>query len=132
MESNDVLDLRLPKTIVPISYDIMLMPNFGDDFVFHGIAQIIASVQEETDTIILNHGNITIPLRSVSYTNSNATLEIADAKPIENTEKYRIKLKNPLKKGSNISIDFNYSGVLRNDMIGFYKSSYIDSNGKVR
>lgn len=132
-DGNDVLDLRLPKTIVPISYEIMLMPQLEGDFLLDGSTHIKASVQEATDTIILNHGNITVDLLSVSYMSENSmSLDIAEKKLDQKTEKYIIKLKKPLKKGSNISIDFNYFGILRNDMIGFYKSSYIDSNGTVR
>ncbi|XP_076292003.1 uncharacterized protein LOC143214621 isoform X2 [Lasioglossum baleicum] len=133
VEGNDVLDLRLPKTIVPISYEIMLMPHLGDDFLFDGTTQINASVEETTDTITLNHGNINVDLLSVSYSDGNgARLDIMQSKHDQKTEKFSIKLKQPLKKGSKITIDFNYSGILRNDMIGFYRSSYVDSKGNVR
>nr|XP_033335060.1 uncharacterized protein LOC117225525 [Megalopta genalis] len=131
VEDNEVLYFRLPKAIVPNSYSIALIPSMEGDTEITGISSIEASVQEETDTIILNVGNITIDLMTVTL-NNTVKLNPSDVKHDMKTEKYTIKLENILKKGSNITLDFNYFATLRNDMIGFYKSAYIDSKGKVR
>lgn len=48
------------------------------------------------------------------------------------TEKYEIKLSKVLSAGTNITINFEYVSALRGDMTGFYKSSYVDANGKIR
>lgn len=48
------------------------------------------------------------------------------------TEKYEIKLSKVLSAGTNITINFEYVSALRDDMTGFYKSSYVDANGKIR
>ncbi|KZC13131.1 Aminopeptidase N, partial [Dufourea novaeangliae] len=127
---NGNLDLRLPKTIIPVSYNIILTPTLKNGFKFEGTTMITAFVQEDTDTIILHHG--TINIYTLTVTVGDTRLEHQDPKYDSKTEKISIKLNTTLKKGMNISINFFYGGVLREDMIGFYRSSYIDSTGNIR
>ncbi|XP_054001864.1 putative aminopeptidase-2 [Hylaeus anthracinus] len=136
LDANDsfALDYRLPKAIVPVHYDINLSqinldPLSDNAFKFNGNTAIQAFVQEPTDTIILHSGRINVSGLSV----------LLDGKPIDIVvknhniqEKYEIELDKVLAKGVNISINFKYTGELKDDMIGFYRSSYIDSKGNIR
>lgn len=122
------VDYRLPKSVRPISYEIMFMPKL-QNFTFNGIEKINAVVEEETDTITLHVGNIQITSQSVFINQTN----IYKSKEYDKvTEKYTITLSETLKKGSEILIIFNYQGNLRDDMIGFYKSSYFDEHGQIK
>ncbi|XP_076675141.1 uncharacterized protein LOC143372620 isoform X2 [Andrena cerasifolii] len=123
-------DYRLPKTIVPIGYEIMLSPELENNFEFTGVTHIKAIVREATDTITLHHGKLNI--LKCSVTTQNETKVILSLIYNSNTEKYEIKLQETLKVGLHISINFNYTGKLRDDMIGFYRTSYVDSNRKIR
>lgn len=71
----------------------------------------------------INLVTVTIDVEKVEITNTMYNSK---------TEKYEIKLSKVLSAGTNITINFDYVSALRDDMIGFYKSSYVDSNGKIR
>ncbi|XP_050580172.1 putative aminopeptidase-2 isoform X1 [Bombus affinis] len=124
------LDYRLPKTIIPTNYEIILIPKLKDNFEFKGIVHISAYLQKSTDTITLHHGQMKINL--VTVTIDVEKVEITNTMYNSETEKYEIKLSKVLSAGTNITINFDYVSALRDDMIGFYKSSYVDSNGKIR
>ncbi|XP_017792513.1 PREDICTED: uncharacterized protein LOC108574433 [Habropoda laboriosa] len=123
-------DYRLPKSIIPLNYEIMLKPEFECDCKMNGIVHIYVRVKESTDTITLHHGQMEITMVSVTF--NEKQLEIRNTTYNNKTEKYEIKLRDTLKAGSNVTINFQYEGIIRDDMIGFYRSSYINSNGKIR
>lgn len=58
--------------------------------------------------------------------------EIAKTSYDNVTEKYEITLNNELIPETIVSINIAYRGNLRDDMIGFYRSSYFDSKGTLR
>lgn len=124
------LDYRLPKTLVPSSYEILLMPELKDDFKFEGRVHINASVRESTNTITLHHRKMEILKLTVIC--DKELQEITNTSYNNITEKYEITLKNKLIPETNVSINIAYRGNLRNDMIGFYRSSYFDSKGTLR
>ncbi|XP_076637043.1 uncharacterized protein LOC143349583 [Colletes latitarsis] len=124
------VDYRLPKTIVPINYEIILMPSYEGDFTFNGIVHINALVQQDTDTITLHHRRINITGMSVNYENN--IIDISASSYDNKTEQFQLKLKKVMREGLNITINFQYTGTLRDDMIGFYKSQYFDSAGKIK
>nr|XP_034185421.1 putative aminopeptidase-2 [Osmia lignaria] len=123
-------DYRLPKSVIPISYEINLIPTMGGDFIFIGSMSINAIVQQLTDTVTLHRGSVNITTLTVNW--NNQTINKTPSRYNDTTEKYEISLNRTLNKGEKISINIAYNGKLRDDMIGFYKSSYIDSNGKIR
>lgn len=133
-----VLDYRLPKTVVPTNYEIILAPEFKNDFKFDGIVHISAYLQNSTNTITLHHGRMDINIVSVIVDNRNEKVNDTRNEKINGTtynnktEKYEIKLDKVLKAGTNITINFEYVGKLRDDMIGFYRSSYVDPKGQIR
>ncbi|XP_014472138.1 PREDICTED: uncharacterized protein LOC106743116 [Dinoponera quadriceps] len=123
------VDYRLPTSVRPISYEIMFTPEFQNSFTFGGIEKIMAVAEEDTDTITLHVGDIKIISRSVILNEKN----IYKSSSYDNvTEKYTITLSKTLKKDSKIMITFTYQGKLRDDMIGFYKSSYFDQDGQIK
>ncbi|XP_076764228.1 putative aminopeptidase-2 [Xylocopa sonorina] len=122
-------DYRLPKTIIPTHYEIMLSPKLEQSN-FSGIVHIKAYVAKPTDRITLHWGKIEKVKATV--TSDAQQLIIKDYAYNNKTEKYAIILEKVLNVGTNVTISINYNGTLRDDMIGFYKSSYVDSNGKIR
>ncbi|XP_032687648.1 putative aminopeptidase-2 [Odontomachus brunneus] len=125
---DESVDYRLPKSVRPISYEIMFMPKL-QNFKFEGIEKIVAVVEQETDTITLHVGNIQINSQSVIINQTNIYESMNYDKV---TEKHTIILSETLKKGSEILITFSFHGNLRDDMIGFYKSSYFDEDGQIK
>ncbi|XP_011260493.3 aminopeptidase N-like [Camponotus floridanus] len=123
-------DYRLPVSIKPISYEIILVPKLQENFTFEGFVKITAVVQNETDKITLHKGNIQIVNQSVLLENKTVNIEhvIYD----KNTEKYTLIVSETLKKGSQILITFDYNGILNDNMIGFYRSSYFDKDNQIK
>ena len=101
-----------------------------DDFKFEGRVHINATVRESTNTIILHHEKMEI--LKLTVTRDKESQEIANTSYNNVTEKYEITLKNELIPGTTVSINIAYRGNLRDDMVGFYRSSYFDSKGTLR
>lgn len=130
IDAQQDLDYRLPKTVIPSSYEILLMPELKDDFKFEGRVHINATVRESTNTIILHHEKMEI--LKLTVTRDKESQEIANTSYNNVTEKYEITLRNELIPGTTVSINIAYRGNLRDDMVGFYRSSYFDSKGTLR
>lgn len=130
IDAQQDLDYRLPKTVIPSSYEILLMPELKDDFKFEGRVHINATVRESTNTIILHHEKMEI--LKLTVTRDKESQEIANTSYNNVTEKYEITLKNELIPGTTVLINIAYRGNLRDDMVGFYRSSYFDSKGTLR
>ncbi|CAL7935733.1 unnamed protein product [Xylocopa violacea] len=122
-------DYRLPKTIIPTHYEVILSPKL-EQSTFNGVVHIKAYVAKPTDRITLHIGKIE-KLR-ITVTSGTQALSIKNYAQNNKTEKYAIVLSEVLNVGTNVMISINYNGTLRDDMIGFYKSSYVDSDGKIR
>ncbi|XP_043498883.1 putative aminopeptidase-2 [Polistes fuscatus] len=123
-------DYRLPNSMHPTSYEINLFPKLIGDFSFRGEVKINVTVDEPTKLIVLHYGSIFNVKSSVSA--ENTKLDIEDASYDNETEKYSILLKESLKKGDKIVLTLTYDSYLRNDMIGFYKSSYITDDNLIK
>lgn len=90
-----------------------------------GIAQISVQIERATNNITLHVGNIEIEVVSVLMYASNDQFRTT----YDNiTEKYTITLPETLEKGRFVEIYFTYHGILNDNMIGFYRSSYYDEN----
>ncbi|KAL2747896.1 putative aminopeptidase-2 [Vespula maculifrons] len=121
---------RLPTTMHPTSYEIILFPNLTGNFSFYGEVKINITVDAPTKFIVFHQGNLFNINTSISA--ENKLLEIAEQRYDVKTEKYNIELKENLKVGNEILLHFIYYGFLRDDMIGFYKSSYMTNDNKLR
>lgn len=122
---------RLPNTTKPNSYDVSLRTWIHEgNFQFNGSVRIDISIEEATNSITLHHryltvgdvrlwsGETSIPILSQSY---NATLEF-----------FTVSVQDTLLPGEAYTLDIDYSGTLRNDEAGFYRSSYVTSDGTRR
>jgi len=58
-------DIRLPKNIVPVSYNIYLHPNITESN-FTGSVTIICDVKKSTDFVVFHMKNLTIEMISVT------------------------------------------------------------------
>ncbi|XP_066591366.1 uncharacterized protein [Prorops nasuta] len=127
-------DYRLPTSIEPISYDISIEPNYptsttksAEISTFHGTVIINAVAKQVTNYVILHAGSI--ELESVNVIKESNEIIINKYVHKKDTEKLTITFTKSLSPEENIFITIIYNGRLRDDMIGFYKSSYMDSKG---
>lgn len=108
---------RLPKNVIPINYKLYMEPNLTE-FTFNGFVQIYINIKEATDRIILNSKKLFI--NTVIFDNMNVLFE-------EDNDKEIIIIKIDKNYGlHNISIYF--SGILNDQMEGFYRSKYKVNN----
>ena len=110
-----------------IHYDLNLSPDM-QNFRFNGSVSINATVYQETDVIELSVSQMPIFPAEI-YVNTNKT-PVHYLACTKTESKCLIVLENSLKIKDKIFIpNILFSGSMRDDMIGFYKSSYFDKNG---
>ncbi|XP_066994895.2 endoplasmic reticulum aminopeptidase 1 isoform X2 [Anabrus simplex] len=155
IESDNVLyRARLPKTVVPSSYQLMLQP-YRHQGVFQGRVQINVTCLETTDKIVLHaHKELQISRAAVSVRRmgrvasstsdyfdqdnqydrySESYLQVTKVIRDMKTSQCEILLSEPLIKGVTYQLDMPFSGQLSNDKHqGFYHSSNENNTSEMR
>lgn len=116
-------DYRLPDNVKPLTYDLLIVPFF-ENFTFVGVTTIEVTISNITNQIILNQldlniHNITLTL---SGTNVNQTFTTNNT-----LQRLIITALSPLNVSSNYVITISYDGTLTENMLGFYRSSYVEN-----
>ncbi|GFS00691.1 aminopeptidase [Elysia marginata] len=132
-------EVRLPKTLIPQSYDIFLHPNISRSE-FSGHVKMILRVMEETDVVLfhvqqLNVSKVEVMLDGSGDAASNRFDQpVAIKRELEypTNQLYYVQLGEQLSAGSFLEVKVEFSGqLLKDDMDGFYLSSYT-VNGEER
>ncbi|KAJ5128911.1 hypothetical protein N7448_002620 [Penicillium atrosanguineum] len=112
----------LPTNVKPVHYDLTLEPNF-EKFTYDGTVVIDLQVNEDTDFISLNSNQIDIHSAVVS---SKGT--VVESKPDisinKNNQVATIKFNQAISAGSDAQLKLTFTGILNDNMAGFYRSSY--------
>lgn len=137
--SNDDLpmlkDVRLPRSINPISYDIVIVPYLsGENFTFDGDVIIKMQIHETCKNISLHSFMLKIHRNFTRVNKLNVDGEQGDSLTIKN--QYFIEAKQflvieteeELLKGEFYELKLSYIGQIRDNLQGFYKSSYTVNN----
>lgn len=123
---------RLPQNVAPETYKIELSTSVDkEDFAFTGKVQIKIHAVENTTNITLHARQLTIT--KIGLTNidlvdvaiKNYTYDVVREFVVIPTVK-------TLVKDQAYFLTINYVGELRTDMGGFYRSSYVNAEGKKR
>ncbi|XP_018332706.1 aminopeptidase N-like isoform X2 [Agrilus planipennis] len=129
------VNYRLPSSIIPLKYDITLEPNFNTD-TFSGMSSIEINAVEEANTITLHAYQLTIneSLIEVLDANGNSTkVTGVTESDIADQQFYIINLESALQPNQNYTLVFGgFTGILNNDLDGFYLAKYNDVNGNER
>lgn len=129
--SKDIVDVRLPRSIKPITYKVKLVPFLIiDNFTFNGEVDIRFQVLEDCNNITLHAFQLKIDEKdvSVSAESNNEALTITKQYFVEEKQFFIVKLKETLMKGSYYTITIKYVGILNDNLQGFYRSSYMVGN----
>lgn len=122
------IEYRLPNDTKPIHYDITLRTDIHNgDFEFSGTVMINIQAVNKAAEIVLHYRYLVI--RNVVLYNAGGVLQ-ADV-PFQykdDVEFMVITPTIPLNPG-NYQVVINYSGQLRDDNAGFYRSSYVNEFG---
>jgi len=119
----------LPKNVRPTHYNIFLFPDL-EKFTFEGNVDIDLNINEDSTEIVTNAYDMTI---HSAFITDVASMEKQDAKNIEldaTAQTLKLTFANVIKKGSKAKLSIKFTGNLNNEMDGFYRSEYTDSNGK--
>lgn len=111
----------LPTNVTPIHYDLSLEPNF-ETFKFHGVEKIQLKVNDKSnDTITLN--SLEIDIHSAEFGQTKAKETKFD------TEQQTVQFVFPegtLAKESEPVLKLDFTGILNDNMAGFYRAKYQD------
>ncbi|KAF5289209.1 hypothetical protein FQR65_LT00096 [Abscondita terminalis] len=126
-EPNKSIDVRLPLSMVPDSYDVKLIPFLQEDnFTFHGEVNIRINVTAKTTNITLHADELIINEASITV-RDNLNISIPVLKVGNDSEKefLVIYLTKELNSGKQYNVHIEFTGVLNDVMQGFYRSSYL-------
>lgn len=125
---------RLNTTVLPQNYSITLKleQNFGTTQEFTGNVTILIAVQENTSLIQLHSKYLSIPENGVQlFCGGNSPNLFQELEFEEEYEMLYVRVLEVLTAGSVCELSFTeFSGVLADDMYGFYRSYYLDENGQ--
>lgn len=116
---------RLPTTVVPIQYRVTVIPNVSAAR-FEGTVEVAVEVVEPTSVFVLNAADLTV---------SNVTLSGAGDLSLSARVSYRAEEEQvhcewpePVKPGR-FTLQAQFSGVLNDQLRGFYRSTYTEADG---
>jgi aminopeptidase N len=121
----DGKDYRLPNNTIPLRYDVSLTTNVHrGEAAFTGSVRIRIQAVENTNLITIE----TVQVFSNPDTTSN--LIPSTYAFVEDLEFLRITLTNQLVSSQQYLVVITYRGLLRDDNMGFYRSTYKNEKGE--
>lgn len=133
-KSTKLTNYRLPNNTKPNSYDIKIVTMVHQgEFGFTGKITINLQTLEDTKVITLHKRQLAIGNIELRDTQGD-TFDL-DAYEYDNvTEFLKIIPSNnvTLEKDKTFLLSIDYTGELRTDQKGFYRSSYVDANGTTK
>lgn len=135
-QKTESIDLRLPQAIIPIEYELKLIPFlFDGNFTFNGEVDIWINITTICRNITLHALDLTIEPNDVNvrFIKSEndvvldmepSTLSIRKQYFVKEKQFYVIELLKDLLPGTIYQIHIKYKGKLNDQLQGFYRSSY--------
>lgn len=121
------LDVRLPRSVLPKSYHIKIIPFIIEgNFTFHGEVDIIVIAKEETRNITLHFDDIVYDESSISVV-ALSDESVIGVERIDNDTSRQfmvLHLDEMLYNEKLYKVHIKYTGVLNDILQGFYRSSY--------
>ncbi|ETE68500.1 Endoplasmic reticulum aminopeptidase 1, partial [Ophiophagus hannah] len=125
-------NIRLPKNVVPIHYDLLIHPNLTT-LSFTGLSKIEILITEQTSSIILHSKYLQITKTTIHNTKDSANtakrMMVLEHPPFEQIALISTE---PLQVGQSYIISIEYSAKLSDSFHGFYKSTYRTLAGEIR
>ncbi|KAF2790722.1 hypothetical protein K505DRAFT_327375 [Melanomma pulvis-pyrius CBS 109.77] len=117
----------LPSNVRPVHYNLTLEPDF-DKFTYEGKVVIDLDVVQDSTSISLNATDLKIHSTSVSSGDQLIT-SAPSLSHDEDSQTTKISFEPTLPGGSKASVTMTFSGVLNDNMAGFYRSSFTAEDG---
>ncbi|GAB1605731.1 hypothetical protein Ahia01_000855400, partial [Argonauta hians] len=132
-----VEDVRLPASIIPIVYDVELQPYIyegpPENFTFDGYVNINMKCLNNCTNITLHSHLLNINESSVDLSSTTSDkVPTVNGMVFDKKRQFLIfNLSDPLENGHEYNIRMNFTGNLRDDLNGLYRSSYKRGNKTV-
>jgi len=117
---------RLPRTVVPTRYDLVLEPDLGSA-TFSGSVEIEIDVHERVDEIVVNALDLAIDHATVR-TEVGAEIAVTDVAHDGELQRATLALAAPVEPGAWL-LTMSFRGELNDQLHGFYRSTYTDDDG---
>ncbi|KAK7043674.1 Aminopeptidase 2 mitochondrial [Paramarasmius palmivorus] len=129
-QPSDTSQYRLPTNVKPSHYDLTIQTDL-DKLTFNGYVKISLDVKEDTDTIVLNSNGLQLGKATV-YSDALKKSE-AEIEQTYDEKETRVTFKFPtvFPAGSKAELQISYSGELKDNMVGYYRSSW-EHEGKTK
>lgn len=129
-ESRVVTNYRLPNNTRPSHYDVELWTRVDQqEFDFQGTVSITLNALEATNNITVHTRQLTIEEVSVRLSTSQSVISEVTFEEDTDAEFLVVNVPSGLAAGAEYVLFVNFSGELRQDDAGFYRSSYINATG---
>ncbi|KAK3094275.1 Aminopeptidase 2 mitochondrial, partial [Teratosphaeriaceae sp. CCFEE 6253] len=117
----------LPKNVKPTHYNLTLEPNL-ETFKYNGTVTIDLDVVEDTTSISLNTNEVEI--HHAKVTSGDSVISTAPKLSYnEDAQATKIAFEQTIPAGSKAKLHLKFTGILNDNMAGFYRSSYKDEAG---
>ena len=128
MSTTDEARYRLPRTVVPRRYDLVLEPDL-DAATFRGSEDVQVEVRERVAEVVLNAEALDI---SSGWLERNGTrLGVAGVRLDDGTGRAHVRLDGEAEPGE-WTLHLEFAGHLSDRMRGFYRSTYEGDDGGTR
>ncbi|XP_034296605.1 endoplasmic reticulum aminopeptidase 1 [Pantherophis guttatus] len=125
-------NIRLPKHVVPIHYDLLIHPNLTT-LSFTGLSKIEILITEQTSSVILHSKYLQITKTTIhnikDSTDTAKEMMVLEYPPFE---QIALMSPEPLQVEQSYIISIEYSANLSDSFHGFYKSTYRTLAGEIR
>ena len=127
-------DPFLSNNTYPIHYDLWFYPDFYfDGGTFTGRGSIHINITDPTKYLIVHYKMMNMTSTKVMDGESGRELGVERAFPYDENQYWVTELEDELPKGSVAVLHLGFDGSLLNGIVGYYKSTYINSlTGKER
>ncbi|XP_046399006.1 aminopeptidase N-like [Ischnura elegans] len=122
---------RLPNSIIPISYDLKIIPVMQEgNYSFTGVVSIILSVLNSTKSITLHTKGLNVTEHSLYDTKyPKLNISMVNATNYKDRDFHVLYLLKNLTVGGRYNLTMKFKGMLQEDLDGFYICSYQNEKG---
>ncbi|RDD39797.1 Endoplasmic reticulum aminopeptidase 2 [Trichoplax sp. H2] len=126
-------DLRLPKHIFPIHYQLHLRHDL-DNLIIHGHSQIVIGCTRKTNFIVFHHNDsIVLSVNIALSSNVSNKLQIRDNRYSSLLQLRYLQFDQDLLPNVNYTLTIQFrSKIYLNSINGLYRSTYTDGNNEIR
>ncbi len=123
---------RLPRSATPVRYDLEFAPDL-DAATFHGSARVEILLSEDVSEIVMNATDLEVAEASISsgWASAGDMDESTTALIVMDTEEERVHfISQTVLEPGRYTVSSRFSGALNDLLLGFYRSRYMDADGK--